>query len=154
MLKTFYLSDAATQQDLTEILTALRTLLNARFLAMNTNANAILMRDSWNQMTLAAKVISDLDRSQPGDVGVPASPPITLPVTEPNQANVESTERTIPLANITTQQGMFEIVIALRTLLNVKQVEARNNAIILRDTESNIVIAERLVADLDKPSRR
>jgi hypothetical protein len=39
-------------------------------------------------------------------------------------------------------------------LLNNALVETRGNTIVVRDTESNLLVAERIVADLDKPSRQ
>lgn len=40
----------------------------------------------------------------------------------------------------------------MRTLLSNSTVEARGKMIVLRDMESNLVIAERMVADLDHPT--
>jgi hypothetical protein len=58
-VKTFYLRNA-TPIELTEIVTALRTILNARYLAQIQDSGAIVMRDSATRMALAEKMINDL----------------------------------------------------------------------------------------------
>jgi hypothetical protein len=64
------------------------------------------------------------------------------------------TERQISLRNVQTEEGVSEIVAALRTLLNNALVETRGNTIVLKDTDNNLLVAERIVADLDKPGRQ
>jgi len=54
------------------------------------------------------------------------------------------------LTNIQTEEGLREIVAALRTVLNARQVESTAKSIVLRDTAENVAIAERIVADLDR----
>src|SRR5262245_23943453 len=61
-VKTFYLPNAS-QVELVEIVTALRTLLNARYLASIVDSNAIVMRDNANRLALAERIISDLRES-------------------------------------------------------------------------------------------
>jgi type II secretory pathway component GspD/PulD (secretin) len=56
--------------------------------------------------------------------------------------------------NKVQQLSGIEIVTALRTLLNFKQVSALENSIVIQDTAENVAIAERVVADLDSPRSR
>jgi hypothetical protein len=63
------------------------------------------------------------------------------------------TEKVIPLTNIQTQVGIVEIVTALRTLLQIRQVEGSPKGIVLKDTSDNIALVEKLVADLDRLPR-
>ena len=62
-------------------------------------------------------------------------------------------EKVIPLRNIQTSVGIVEIVTALRTLLNIRQVEGNVKGIVLRDTSDNSALVEKLVADLDRLPR-
>jgi type II secretory pathway component GspD/PulD (secretin) len=152
-IQTFYLNDSSTQRDLVEIGTALRTLLNMRYVATNKNAKAIAIRDSSSQIAIAAKVIADLDPVRPGSVK--ASPVIDAGKTsESGRRDVGGTERQISLSNAQTEEGIAEVVMALRTLLDNPRVEAKGNTIIVRDSENNLLVAERIVADLDKPNRK
>lgn len=153
-VQTFYLADSSTQRDLVEIVTALRALLNVRYVASNKNAKAITVRDTSSRIAAVAKVIADLNSSQPG-AGVQASAAIDAgKEAEVGKKDAVGSERQISLRNVQTEEGVREIVAALRTLLNNAQVEATGNTIVLRDTQNNLFVAERIVADLDKASRK
>jgi type II secretory pathway component GspD/PulD (secretin) len=154
IVQTFYLGDSSTQRDLVEIVTALRALLNIHYVAANKNAKAVTIRDTSSQIAVSRKVIADLDRSQPS-AGLQASAAIDAGrASEVRRRDLGGTERHISLSNAQTEEGIREIVVALRTLLNHPQVEATGNTIVLRDTENNLLVAERIVADLDKPVRK
>jgi len=62
LVKTFYLPNAS-QVEMVEIITALRTILNARYLGQVAESKAIVMRDNANKLALAEKIISDLRKS-------------------------------------------------------------------------------------------
>jgi len=65
ILKTVYLSNSVTSTEITEAITALRTLLNMRYLAQSTAMNAIIMRDTADRIAIAEKIIEDLDKAKP-----------------------------------------------------------------------------------------
>jgi general secretion pathway protein D len=64
ILKTIYLSNSITSTEITEAITALRTLLNMRFLAQSTSMNAIIVRDTPDRIAIAEKIVEDLDKSK------------------------------------------------------------------------------------------
>src|SRR5215510_4106360 len=64
ILKTFYLSNSVTATEITEAITALRTLLNMRYLAQSTSMNAIIVRDTADRIAIAEKIIEDLDKAK------------------------------------------------------------------------------------------
>jgi general secretion pathway protein D len=65
----------------------------------------------------------------------------------------EEVVRTIYLKNTILPQDLTEIVNGLRQLLDLRRVQQFNaqNAIILRDTPDKVMLAEKIVADIDKP---
>src|SRR3989441_419413 len=65
VLKTIYLSNSVTSTEITEAITALRTLLNMRYLAQSTSMNAIVVRDTADRIAIAEKIIEDLDKAKP-----------------------------------------------------------------------------------------
>jgi general secretion pathway protein D len=65
ILKTVYLSNSVTSTEITEAITALRTLLNMRYLAQSTSMNAIIMRDTADRIAIAEKILDDLDKAKP-----------------------------------------------------------------------------------------
>ena len=56
VLKTIYLSNSVTSTEITEAITALRTLLNMRYLAQSTSMNAIIVRDTADRIAIAEKI--------------------------------------------------------------------------------------------------
>jgi general secretion pathway protein D len=65
----------------------------------------------------------------------------------------EEVVRTIYLKNTILPQDLTEIVNGLRQLLDLRRVQQFNaqNAIILRDTPDKVMLAEKIVSDIDKP---
>jgi general secretion pathway protein D len=65
VVRTFYLSNTLTPQDLTEIVTTLRQLLDLRRVSQLNAQNAIVVRDTPDRLALAAKIIRDIDKAKP-----------------------------------------------------------------------------------------
>jgi general secretion pathway protein D len=65
VVRTFYLSNTLTPQDLTEIVTGLRQLLDLRRVQQVNAQNAIVIRDTPDKLLLAAKIIRDIDKAKP-----------------------------------------------------------------------------------------
>jgi general secretion pathway protein D len=65
VLKTIYLTNSVTATELTEAITTLRTLLNMRYLMSSTAMNAIIIRDTPDRISIAEKIIEDLDKAKP-----------------------------------------------------------------------------------------
>lgn len=65
VVRTFYLSNTLTPQDLTEIVTGLRQLLDLRRLQQVNSQNAIVVRDTPDKLALAGKIIRDIDKAKP-----------------------------------------------------------------------------------------
>lgn len=65
VVRTFYLANSLTPQDLTEIVTGLRQLLDLRRISQSNTQNAIVIRDTPDKLVLASKIIRDLDKAKP-----------------------------------------------------------------------------------------
>ena len=65
VLKTFYLSNTVTPQDLTEILTGLRALFDLRRVQQLNSQNAIIIRATPDVLKLVGKVLDDIDKAKP-----------------------------------------------------------------------------------------
>jgi general secretion pathway protein D len=65
VLRTFYLSNVVVAQDLTEITTGLRQLLELKHIQQVNAQNAIIIRDTPDKLALADKIIKDIDRAKP-----------------------------------------------------------------------------------------
>ncbi len=65
-VQTFYLTNASQQADATEVLTAIRNLLDPTVkVYLVPSQNAIVMRATPDQLLLAQKLMNDLDRAKP-----------------------------------------------------------------------------------------
>ena len=65
VVKTFYLSNVATPQELQEIATAIRGLTDIRRLFPVNSMNALIVRGPKDKVALAEKVITDVDKARP-----------------------------------------------------------------------------------------
>src|SRR5207245_475897 len=65
VVKTFYLSNTVTPQELTEIVTGLRQLLDLKRIQQVNSQNALIVRDTPDKILLAGKMIDDIDKAKP-----------------------------------------------------------------------------------------
>jgi len=65
VVKTFYLSNTVQPQDLTEIATGLRQVLNITHLQQLNSQNALIVRDTPDKIALAERMIKDVDKARP-----------------------------------------------------------------------------------------
>jgi general secretion pathway protein D len=65
VMKTFYLKNVSTQSDLQEAANTLRGILDLTKLQLIPNQNAIILRGTPDQMVLAQKLITDIDKPKP-----------------------------------------------------------------------------------------
>jgi hypothetical protein len=57
-------------------------------------------------------------------------------------------------ASAGAQRNIDEIVTALRTIINLRQVSALDNSIVMTDTAENIAFSERIIRELSTPAAR
>jgi general secretion pathway protein D len=65
VVQTYYLSNTVLPQDLTEIVTGLRQLLDLKRIQQLNAQNAIIIRDTPDKLALAEKIIHDVDNAKP-----------------------------------------------------------------------------------------
>src|SRR6266568_4393692 len=65
VVKTFYLSNVTQPQDITEIMTGLRQLLDLKRIQQVNSQNAIIIRDTPDKLMLVQKLIDDIDKAKP-----------------------------------------------------------------------------------------
>ncbi|HLV95356.1 MAG TPA: hypothetical protein VKS44_09215 [Candidatus Acidoferrales bacterium] len=65
VVKTFYLSNTLQAQDLTEIVTGLRSMLNIQKIAQVNAQNAIVVRATPDTVAAAQKIIDSIDKARP-----------------------------------------------------------------------------------------
>ena len=65
IVKTIYLKNTTLPQELTEIITSIRQLLDLRRVQQINAQNAIVIRDTPDRVMLAEKIIDDIDKAKP-----------------------------------------------------------------------------------------
>jgi general secretion pathway protein D len=65
LVRTFYVSNADQPQDLTEIVTMLRQILDLHRIQQINSQNAIVIRDTPDKLAIADKIIQDIDKAKP-----------------------------------------------------------------------------------------
>src|SRR3989475_8003064 len=65
VVRTFYVSNTVQPQDLTEIVTGLRSLLDIKRIQQLNSQNSIIVRDTPDKLLLAEKMLRDVDKAKP-----------------------------------------------------------------------------------------
>jgi len=65
IFKTIYLSNSVTSAEITEAITALRSLMNITTIYQNQAINAVLIRETPDKVAIAERILEDIDKSKP-----------------------------------------------------------------------------------------
>ena len=160
-VQTFYLSNAWQQNDLNDVQTALRNVLpNAKVYGVPSQ-NAIVMRATPDELTLAQKVINDLDKARPEvvvDVAVmevnkdklrniglswPGSISFAL---QPPSSSTSSTSSSTTDSTTSTTSGL--------TLNNLANLNANNFAVTVSAATANLLMSDSDTKILQNPRIR
>src|ERR1700719_4394086 len=154
IVKTFYLANTVQPQDLTEIVTGLRQLLDLKRIHQLNSQNAIIIRDTPDKLLLAEKMIGDIDKAKPEvvvqvevlqartdrlrDLGI--LPMQTASVTiNPNASTTTTTTGTTTTATPTTNTVTFNQLSHLNGNSYAVTVPSITANAILTDTYTKII---------------
>jgi general secretion pathway protein D len=153
-IETFYLSNAWQQNDLTDVLTAIRSILsNAKVYAV-ASQNAIVMRGTPDELLLAQKLINDLDKARPEVVvdisvlEVSKNWEKTLGIAWPSDVSValQGTSTTTSSSSTTTT--------STPTLYQLAHLKASNFAVTVGSAQLNLLLSDANTKILDNPRIR
>ncbi len=116
IVKTFYLHNTVLPQEITEIITSIRQLLDLRRVQQINAQNAIVIRDTPDRVLLAGKIINDIDKAKPEVViqvaimearrdrmrNVGIQPPASITATFSNPTTTTTTTTTTAATGTTT----------------------------------------------------
>jgi general secretion pathway protein D len=112
VVKTFYLSNLSQPTELQDVVNALRQILEIRLIQPLPSQSAIVVRGTPDQLALAEKLVSDLDKSKPEvlvDVAVMQinrDKSRTLGINPPTSATVQLQSNINPTSTTTTTTGV------------------------------------------------
>jgi hypothetical protein len=144
VVRVFYLPPAETVQGLQEIITLLRTVADVRRIFGCTAQRAVPLRGTADQVALSEWLISQLETPRNGNS--PAHE-YRMP------GSSDDLVRVFYLTHTDTARGVQEINKLIRTSANVHRVffYSGSRAIALRGTVDQVVRAEQIIQEMDKP---
>jgi len=145
IVKTFYIKNSIQTQDLQDLVTSLRALLDLKRIQQINSMNAIVIRDTPDKVMLAGKIIDDVDRARPEvivqaevlvanrdrmrDLGVSPGTSITLAPNSASSSSSSSTSGTSVAATLGLNQKL-----SLRSNYSVTLPSATANALLTDST--------------------
>ncbi|HXZ13384.1 MAG TPA: cohesin domain-containing protein [Candidatus Sulfotelmatobacter sp.] len=169
VVRTFYVSNTLTPQDLTEIVTGLRQLLDLRRVQQVNSQNAIVVRDTPDKLALASKIIHDIDKAKPEvmvhvqvlsanrdrlrDLGVLPGQSITVAFTprsalQPNSTTSTTSTTTTSTTSTTSTTGN-QI-----TLNNLKNLAFADFSATLPGATANAILTDNRTQIIEDPQLR
>jgi general secretion pathway protein D len=162
-VQTFYLTNAAAQNDANEVVVAIRNLLDPSIkIYLVPSQNAIVMRATPDQLLLAQKLLNDLDRARPEVVvdvavlevsrdkmrNIGITPPTSATITpQANPTTTTTTSSTSSTTGTSTTPSNF-------TLNSLAHLNANNFAVSISPATVNLLLNDTDTRILQNPSIR
>jgi len=163
IVRTFYLSNVAIAQDLTEITTGLRQLLDLKRITQVNAQNAIVIRDTPDKIALASKIISDIDKAKPEvviqlevlqartdrlrDLGILPGQSASLAINPTNCSNTTAGCSSTTSSTTTTSTNNI-------TLANLSHLNGGDYVVTLPSLTANFVLTDSSTKIIDNPEIR
>ncbi|MBB6142227.1 general secretion pathway protein D [Silvibacterium bohemicum] len=167
-VQTFYLTNVSQQNDFTDVQTALRNMFQTAKIYGVASQNAIIMRGTPDELMLAQKLVSDLDRAKPEvvvDVAVlevsrnyEKTIGIQLPQTasvafQASNNNATSSSSSSSSSTTTTTTGTTDTSNGL-TLNSLAHLNGTNFAVTLGQASANLLLSDAHTKILQNPRVR
>jgi general secretion pathway protein D len=163
VVRTFYVSNTLTPQDLTEIVTGLRQLLDLHRIQQVNAQNAIVIRDTPDKLVLAGKIIRDIDKAKPEvmihvqvlsanldrlrDLGILPGQSVTLGFTPRTSVTPNNGGTTGGTSTTTTTTPQI-------TLQNLKHLSTADYSLTLPGAVANFVLTDNKTRIIQDPEIR
>ena len=163
VVRTFYVSNTLTPQDLTELVTGLRQLLDLHRIQQVNAQNAIVIRDTPDKLVLAGKIIRDIDKAKPEvmihvqvlsanldrlrDLGILPGQSVTLAFTPRTSVQPNSSSGSSSSSTTTTTTPQI-------TLQNLKHLSTADYSLTLPGAVANFVLTDNKTRIIQDPEIR
>src|ERR1700749_4025760 len=164
IVRTFYLSNTVQAQDLTEIVTGLRQLLDLKRLQQLNAQNAIIIRDTPDKLAIAEKMINDIDKARPEvviqvqvlearldkmrNLGILPGQSASIAVVPPG------TTTTATNSGSTTNTGTTSTTTNILTLQNLTHLNGSNYSVTLPSFTANALLNDSTAKIIQNPEVR
>ncbi|MBV8514651.1 MAG: type II and III secretion system protein [Acidobacteria bacterium] len=166
IVKTFYLSNTVQAQDLTEIVTGLRQLLDLKRLQQLNAQNAIIIRDSPDKLAVAEKMINDIDKARPEvviqvqvlearldkmrNLGILPGQTASIGVVPPGTTTTTTNNGT----NTNTNTGTSSTTTNVLTLADLRHLNGSNYSVTLPSFTANALLTDSSTKIIQNPEVR
>jgi general secretion pathway protein D len=157
IVKTFYLRNTVLPQELTEIVTSIRQLLDLRRVQQINAQNAIVIRDTPDRVMLAQKIIEDIDKAKPEVV-------IQVAVMQARRDRLQnmgiqpgtsaSLAFTPPTTTTTTNSGTTTPPAAALALNQLQHLSTADYSLTLPGAQANFLMTDSSTHIIDNPEIR
>src|SRR6202521_339296 len=156
IVKTFYLRNTVLPQELTEIITSIRQLLDLRRVQQINAQNAIVIRDTPDRVMLAQKIIDDIDKAKPEVV-------IQVAVMQARrdrlrnigiQPGTSATLAFTPPTTTTTTSGTTPAAAAAIALNQLQHLSTADYSLTLPGAQANFLMTDSSTHIIDNPEIR
>src|SRR3984893_1853869 len=155
IVKTFYLRNTVLPQELTEIVTSIRQLLDLRRVQQINAQNAIVIRDTPDRVMLAQKIIDDIDKAKPEVV-------IQVAVMQARRARLRnigiqagtSASLTFTPPTTTTTSGGTPAAAAALALNQLQHLSTADYSLTLPGAQANFLMTDSSTHIIDNPEIR
>jgi len=164
-VQTIYLSNTLTPQDLTEVVTTLRQLLDIRRISQVNSQNAIVIRDTPDRIELARKIVRDMDKAKPEvlihvqvltasvnrmrDLGINPGQTVTLGFTPRTSVQPNGGSTSSGTSSSSTSTSATQI-----TLENLKNLGTADYALALPGAVANAILTDNQTRIIQDPEVR
>ena len=163
IVKTFYLRNTVLPQELTEIVTSIRQLLDLHRVQQINAQNAIVIRDTPDRILLAGKIIDDIDKAKPEVViqvavmearrdrmrNVGITPPSGVAASFANPSDCSSSTSTSS-GGSTSSNGSA----AINDLIHCAQIFSKGYSITMPTASASFLMTDTSTQILDDPEIR
>jgi len=148
VMRVLYVANAKSVQDFQEIANTVRTIVEIRRMFTVNTPRAVLVRSTPDQMGMAEWLLGQLDKPAGAQQGL-ASGDYRVP------GAADDVMRVFYLANAKSVQDFQAAANTVRTATAIRRVFTYNaqRALAVRGTPNQLALAEKLIHDLDGPSR-
>jgi general secretion pathway protein D len=162
VVETIYLSNTVQAQDLTEIVTGMRQLLDLKRISQLNAQNAIIIRDTPDKLAIARKMINDIDKAKPEvviqvqvvearvdkarNLGIAPGQTASIGVVPPGTTSTTTNNNTTTGTNTTTTNTL--------TLQNLAHLNGSNYSVTLPSFTANALLNDSTTRIIQNPEVR
>jgi general secretion pathway protein D len=166
VMRSFYLSNTVQSQELTEIVTGLRQLLDLKRIQQLNARNAIVIRATPGQLALAEKFIQDMDKAQPEvivqvsviearvdkmrDLGILPGQTASLTIVPPGTTSINNNNT----SNNGPNSGTTSSTTGVLTLQNLSHLNGSDTSLTLPNFTANALLNDSTTHIIQNPELR